>query len=136
MPLRKLNQQRKLEAEKGPLDEFFAAEPAPGPPKPVISHYVNPFYRLEQEMKKRGFTKAKGPKEHYYEKPVPNETWKERAWLAEPWGQIKTWGAYYSDNPRSSESLGGSSTPDEAIDLLLARIDRSLKSETTEGEPT
>ena len=239
MPLRRLNQQRKLEAEKGPLDEFFTGEPAPGPPKPVISHYVNPLFRLDQEMKKRGIAKRVGyttadahyerkvhevswiiqygkkqdwpltwtqqfwlydkgggkweacwneiaamsgcappfatadeavdqlikwadtphkvdvppppevyafdrleqemqkhgftkitkiSQKNYYEKPFPihdhHEAWKARAWIVEPWGQIKTYGAYYSDSPRSSEFVGGGATLDEAVDALLARIDR------------
>ena len=162
MPVReeKLRPEEQLDLYTGQtLDEIPTTTTSghpPDTPGTPSSHYINPFYRLDLELKKRGFTRLKSPNylneaqgrrrgnygpsqpqrrfadydgTVYIRKPAPNYIWVEAAWIpAKP--SNGTWCAYWSPTPDGVVSKCGA-TEDIAVDILLELINHVAKA----GQP-
>lgn len=102
--------------------------------KPQVEpyHYTKPEYRLDLELKKRGFRKFKGYNiaDFMYERRTGwGKEIHQKAWISKkpemtPAGQPTYWEAYWSENPQSSGGLRPERTLDLAIDDLLEAIDK------------
>lgn len=144
MPFKLLNQKKAFETEAyeklkpwetltpytGPKLEEFGAAPPEEKKEFVPVKFVSPFYRLDEEMKKRGFVKAKFTKYGYSRKT-------DRAWISrvEVGSNKGKWSAYYAAGGTSTSPMGGPflATADEAVDDLLKIVDQpSYKDELEE----
>jgi len=123
--------------------------------RPSITSYVNPYYRLDQEMRKRGFRRLKSPDyltaaqgrrrgnygpdqpegrfasyngTVYVKEPAPNYIWVSAGWIPEKPSAGPNgdmWCAYWSPTPTGVVTRCGK-TVDEAVDILLEFIDREI----------
>lgn len=156
MPFKKVNKAGGLEgfgfvpATPEPKLESFA--PEEHVERPTISSYINPYHRLDQELKKRGFSMINSPNRlgsiqgrgagsypHmpkgrfsdydgtvYIRKPAPNYIWVQAAWIPLKPMKEGVWCAYWSPTPTDVVSRCGA-TEDIAVNILLELIDHVAK---------